>query len=111
MATTTTPPDGITQVTAQYEARKTSGATPETDTSTNGNTQLTHAAAFLMIKNPAKMQLEINCPDGWDVPTWKKYCAMSYTDRLALAGAFIAAEIDRALYVESQKTASPAANS
>jgi hypothetical protein len=36
-----------------------------------------------------------NPPNGWDPVIWEKMCDKSYTDRLIIAGALIAAEIDR----------------
>ena len=37
-------------------------------------------------------------PDGWDTINWAKMCNNSYRDRLIIAGALIAAEIDRLDY-------------
>lgn len=55
---------------------------------------LTYAAASLTLQ-PIGLALEFGKPNGWDETTWKKMCAKPYKERLAIAGALIAAEYDR----------------
>ncbi len=42
-------------------------------------------------------------PHGWKKKTWDKMCRKPYKDRLIIAGALIAAEIDRLNYLEQMK--------
>lgn len=41
-----------------------------------------------------------NPPNGWDPVTWSNIVNKSHVQRLAIVGAFVAAEIDRCLYVK-----------
>jgi hypothetical protein len=42
-------------------------------------------------------------PDGWDTALWEKIIAKPLKERLIIAGALIAAEIDRLQYLEEHK--------
>ena len=44
-----------------------------------------------------------NWPEGWDASFRAKIYAKSYKERLVIAGAFIAAELDRLLLVNTDK--------
>lgn len=68
------------------------GRTIENDVSWNDNQQLPTAAMLLIdggIKN------EMMCPTDWDNDIWLKMVRKTYKERLIIAGALIAAEIDR----------------
>lgn len=72
------------------------GYTVERDVATNCNHQLVDAATDLIFfQDPLLMEkLVDNPPDGWNREIWAKMCRKPYVERLALAGAFIAAELD-----------------
>jgi len=62
----------------------------------NKECQLSIAAGHLIYGTPY-------APDNWDETIWNKMINKSYEDRLVIAGALIAAEIDRMLYINSLK--------
>lgn len=72
------------------------------DVKNNKNGELSFAAAVLSCPNPLAMGASpvnnYSCPSGWDVKMWNKIFKKPYKDRLIIAGAFIAAEIDRLQY-------------
>ncbi len=61
------------------------------DIKTNDCKQLLHAAAELLNSEPKA----IVKPYKWSFTKFKKLCLKPYKERLVIAGAFIAAEIDR----------------
>lgn len=71
----------------------------------NSNGQLSEAAAMLAYNENNCLDLEEialdHCPESWDPVIWKKMVDKSYKDRLIIAGALIAAEIDRLCLIES----------
>jgi hypothetical protein len=77
------------------------GRTVESDRRENGNCQLSAAASTLcwwVSSEFVEMQdilEEEMCPSGWDKEIWKKMLDKPYKERLIIAGALIAAEIDR----------------
>ncbi len=75
------------------------GYTPLKDAAHNANEQLSLAAGWLCYNEQgcADMDevIEDNCPDGWSQELWAKMCSKPYRERLIIAGALIAAEIDR----------------
>ena len=71
------------------------GRTLGKDLHYNKKFQLAIAASILSqpdIFNPDGFD---KCPQGWDINIWQKMCSKGYHDRLIIAGALIAAEIDR----------------
>lgn len=64
----------------------------EDDREYNAGGELADAASLLI--NPKGSRFEER-PQGWDERHWEKMCGKSYTDRLVIAGALIAAELDR----------------
>lgn len=74
------------------------GRTIEYDKKYNVSDQLRIAAMTLMFKGPIKRV----CPTGWDKKVWKKMSEKSYEERLIIAGAFLAAELDRLEYKKSE---------
>lgn len=72
------------------------GYIAEVDLSRNSNfpLPLTKAASSLSMQ-PIGLALQFGKPDGWNDEIWIKMCNKSYKERLAIAGALIAAEYDR----------------
>lgn len=70
------------------------GRTIEHDVQHNQNFQLSEAAGMLTILDPNDLP-HIIAPTGWD--EWHFKCMMDkpYEDRLVIAGALLAAELDR----------------
>ena len=66
------------------------GRTIEQDVQLNTVGQLGFAVVSLCSGNFNKQ-----CPVGWDKGIWMKMIAKPYAERLVIAGALIAAEIDR----------------
>jgi hypothetical protein len=77
------------------------GRTIETDWNENKAMQLSSAAACLIHKDitTARKRLTI-MPTDWDDNICIKMCRKEYKERLIIAGALIAAEIDRLQYDE-----------
>lgn len=77
------------------------GRTTEKDVANNSDNQLIHGADALISRdwtyfgNPPAKDEEFGCPEGWDWDIWRKMFNKSYKERLIIAGALIAAEIDR----------------
>lgn len=77
------------------------GRTLEQDKEFNNEYQLSDAVQALVLAVPqgmeeAYIQGQGNYPPvGWDTSTWKKMLGKSYKERLIIAGALVAAEIDR----------------
>lgn len=72
--------------------------TIQDDVKYNTKSELSFAAALLCCPNPEKFASRVNdfaCPTGWDVKIWERMRTKNYKDRLIIAGALIAAEIDR----------------
>ena len=67
----------------------------EYDVKRNSGQQLRKAAVLLISLNPQNSFP----PGGWDENLWNKMCRKSYRERLIIAGALIAAEIDRLNYL------------
>lgn len=76
------------------------GRSIEDDAKWNDRNELSIAASMLVVDYP-HVCLEIedveenHCPDGWDRSIWSKMVRKPYKERLIIAGALIAAEIDR----------------
>jgi len=66
------------------------GRTVESDSSNNRDYQLTEMAKILLSGN-----FSDNYPSNWEVPAMQKMLDKPYRERLIIAGALIAAEIDR----------------
>lgn len=76
------------------------GRSIDNDIRDNSTNQLTMAASILCVDYPYKHLTlkdieEYQCPATWDKELWKKMVNKSYKERLVIAGALIAAEIDR----------------
>jgi hypothetical protein len=71
------------------------GRTIEYDVENNEFSQLSYAAECLITDDPHN---EIGAPHGWSSQLWTRMKNKSYKERLIIAGALIAAEIDRLNY-------------
>ena len=75
--------------------------TIEKDSLTNKAYQLTEAAAILSTEKVRSSRHRfLLMPDCWDDELAYKMCRKSRKDRLIIAGALIAAELDRIIYDE-----------
>ncbi len=75
------------------------GRTIANDVIENGKNQLSFAGSVLCCPDPEMMNF--GHPIGWDLDWWTKTIKRPYRERLAIAGALIAAEIDRLNNIES----------
>lgn len=73
--------------------------TIEVDVKENGSYQLAIAASK-MLAYPAECHDYQLPPVGWDINRYRKMREKSYKDRLIIAGALLAAELDRLIYHE-----------
>lgn len=77
------------------------GFDAEHDAKINNQFQLTQAAQVL-----SKLKMSTNDswepPFGWDEEWWIRLCNKPYTERVAIAGAFMAAELDRIKFITDQ---------
>ncbi len=71
------------------------GRTIEQDVALNGFSQLSEAASKLSFKDIDDIHGIEDPPKGWDFDIWNKMINKPYKERLIIAGALIAAEIDR----------------
>lgn len=74
------------------------GRTIELDIKNNSDYQLSIAATSLIeaIDNETLMVTSADtCPKGWDYDIWDKMWNKTYEERLIIAGALLAAELDR----------------
>ena len=67
----------------------------EYDVNFNSDNQLSKAAAGLCVDDIGGYWSFKTLPEGWDQQIWDKMTNKSYKERLIIAGALIAAEIDR----------------
>lgn len=86
------------------------GRTVESDVRNNNECQLVDAASVLCQNNPEEFQdmfvssNEEFPPIGWEFGPWAKLLRKPYKERLVIAGALIAAEIDRITKIENDST-------
>lgn len=90
---------GIELIIKKRESQLAKGYTPEEDLLTNNSCQLLNAIHVMVFYQNIDKDSESNIlskiPANWDKQVWLKMCRKPYTERLAIAGALIAAEIDR----------------
>lgn len=70
------------------------GYTLDGDIDSNTNDQLRVAATNLLFYGDVEDRMHFK-PSFWNQMTWDKMCRKDYKQRLIIAGALIAAEIDR----------------
>lgn len=63
------------------------------DVELNGDGQLAFGAKILL--STSRSEQEFSCPKGWDVEIFRKMINKNRINQLTIAGALIAAEIDR----------------
>jgi len=68
------------------------GKTTDYDIEFNEGCQLSIAAAVICMP---QVNFRYEPPTDWDIHTWNRMVSKSYRERLIIAGALIAAEIDR----------------
>lgn len=98
----TKPMTGIELISQERQEQLTKhGRTVQQDKELNTEYQLTDAASALAVNMPegveaAYIQGQLsNPPIGWNKNKWEEMLKKPYKERLAIAGALIAAEIDR----------------
>jgi len=69
--------------------------TIEYDINNNHNFQLGEAACNLCYEAIEEIDCRHTPPVDWDLKIWQKMCDKPYQERLVIAGALIAAELDR----------------
>lgn len=73
--------------------------TTEADVQQNANCELSQAAVLLAMDDEYRKALTVPtdnyCPAGWNIDLWRKMVDKPYKERLIIAGALIAAELDR----------------
>lgn len=75
------------------------GRTIQEDVDCNDQSQLPLAAMWLIEGGLAN---DLRSPTEWDDDIWKHMARKGYKDRLIIAGALIAAEIDRLQYKQNK---------
>lgn len=73
------------------------GRTVQEDVDCNDDNQLPIAAMLLL---EGGITTRLQAPSEWDDDTWKKMVDKPYRERLIIAGALIAAELDRLNAIE-----------
>lgn len=76
------------------------GVTVKNDAEFNHNGQLAHAAAILSYHDIEDCYARHEAPEGWNLERWQKMHDKTHKERLVIAGALIAAELDRLEYLE-----------
>lgn len=71
------------------------GRTVELDFANNNRGEMLEAAMALMEEGLMDIEKEVLRPDGWDQNIWNKMMSKPQKERLIIAGALLAAEIDR----------------
>ena len=93
--------DGINLILIERKEQVTKhGRTIEGDVLENNENQLSLAASWLVIPDTIGCLdrediIEDHCPIDWDKSNWERMVNKTYKERLIIAGALIAAEIDR----------------
>lgn len=96
---------GIAQIADERHRQITKlGRTVILDVEYNNHYQLSQAAGLLCWIDEEDFDYDMDacCPPEWELVTWRKMMQKPYTERLVIAGALIAAEIDRVQYVENK---------
>lgn len=82
----------------------------EHDAQLNQHNQLSEAASILCMQVPAGSEEDFvnmyaeQCPFEWNSVGWKKMLSKTYKERLMIAGALIAAEMDRVSLLEIEES-------
>lgn len=95
--------NGIALISEERAKQISKGRTAEADLRINPRGQLSVAAGILAQKYIPKEVINSWVPVGWDYDNWLQLLNKPYSDRLVIAGALIAAEIDRLALLCSEK--------
>lgn len=78
------------------------GRSIESDVRRNANFQLSEGAGILTIVDMKKLKAAPlqTLPEGWNLLQWERMLRKPYPERLIIAAALIAAEIDRLMELE-----------
>ncbi|MBX2976439.1 MAG: hypothetical protein KF721_09910 [Ignavibacteriaceae bacterium] len=87
--------NGIDLISEERAKQINKGKTAEADLTKNPKGQLSVAAGILAQKYIPKDVINSWAPVGWDYDNWLQLLDKPYPERLVIAGALIAAEIDR----------------
>lgn len=85
------------------------GRTIEKDVELNSKKELAEAAQGLLVPyeecdlNLADMVMRAWCPPTWDKELFLLLCKKPYEERVTIAGALCAAELDRLLYIKNKE--------
>lgn len=79
------------------------GRTPETDYNQNYEGQLPFAASCLAFDEIEDWDARHEAPVNWNLDIWQKMHDKPHKERLIIAGALIAAELDRLAWEEKIK--------
>ena len=71
------------------------------DANMNCDDQLSFAASCLAFKNIEEWDPTVCTPTGWDQKIWEKMVEKPHEERLKIAGALIAAELDRISFLKA----------
>lgn len=96
---------GIAQIADERNRQITKlGKTVILDVQNNNHYQLSQAVGLLCWVGEEDFDNDIDgcCPTEWDLVIWRKMMEKPYTERLVIAGALLAAEIDRIQYIENK---------
>lgn len=88
---------GAIRIATERQNQIDAGRDVKSDLLTNPNGELIIAARALMKENP----VEHDFPTHWGVAACRKMILKPYTERLIIAGALLAAEVDRRLEIQN----------
>ncbi|OYD42310.1 hypothetical protein ACF3OC_08500 [Sphingobacterium cellulitidis] len=104
-------PTGIELIAKEREEQiNKHGYTKEQDLMYQSNELLQAASGILGLPRPGTKStvsmsiMSFTPPTGWDKFIWSKMCSKPYKERLIIAGALIAAELDRLTAIEAIHT-------
>lgn len=93
--------DGAAAIVRERSKQNAKGHTPQSDYENNAPGVLISAArALLNFDIHTRISAQ---PKGWDTYTWQKQCIKPERERLAVAGAWIASELDRYYFHDGNK--------
>ena len=80
----------------------------ELDSRANAEYQLKEAARTLL--HDGEKHRLLSCPKGWNPEIWRKMALKTYSERITMAGALIAAELDRLTFTVEEHLKAGAIN-
>lgn len=94
---------GIELITAERIFQLFKGQSIDDDVRYNPSYQLKNAARYLLMNGIENTDSTNFVPSGWDIVRWRRMFNKPYIERLMIAGALIAAEIDRLQHKEENE--------